>query len=266
LAYEHFALVRRRVSRNIPLRVLSDLDTFLPLFQFLCFFLDSSSSLFIDIIPCHYTTKGHQAHSFIRNQSTYKMHAFIPIVALLGLAAAQSDTTTTAASSTNSASSVASCIAACDAGDVNCQAVCVNVPAPNESQILATNECSTNECTQGDGSADDTKKYGECLASCASQYYYVSGGTPTGVATAQSSATGASTPVSGSAGTTTTSGSMMSSSSSASQTGSTDSSSDSSESSASSTASNAGGKFLRSCVQKLDADIVFFRIRSFIHL
>jgi len=172
------------------------------------------------------------------------MHAFIPFVALLGLAAAQGDTTTSAASSTNSAadstSSIASCIAACEVGDVNCQAVCVNVPAPNESQILATSECSRNECTQGDSGADDTKKYGECLASCASQYYYVSGGTPTGVATAQSSATGASTPVSGNAGTTTTtSGSLMSSSGSASQTGSSESSSGSSESSASTTASDA---------------------------
>lgn len=169
------------------------------------------------------------------------MHAFIPIVALLGLAVAQSDSSssTTAASSTNSAadatSSIASCIAACEVGDVNCQAVCVNVPAPNESQILATNECSRNECTQGDSGPEDTKKYGECLASCASQYYYVSGGTPTGVITAQSSATGASTPVNGNAGTTTVSGSMVSSSGSASQTGS----SDNSESSASSTASNA---------------------------
>ena len=206
------------------------------------------------------------------------MHAFIPFVALLGLAAAQGDTTTSAASSTNSAadstSSVASCIAACEVGDVDCQAVCVNVPAPNESQILATSECSRNECksgdddvanllltrligTQGDSGADDTKKYGECLASCASQYYYVSGGTPTGVATAQSSATGASTPVSGNAGTTTTtSGSLMSSSGSASQTGSSESSSGSSESSASTTASDAAGKFLPSCIYSIHADLV----------
>ena len=143
------------------------------------------------------------------------MHAFIPIVALLGLAVAQSDTTTSAASSTNSAadstSSVASCIAACEVGDVDCQAVCVNVPAPNESQILATNECSRNECTQGDSGAEDTKKYGECLASCASQYYYVSGSTPTGVVTAASSATGASAPANGSAGTTTVASSSVSS-------------------------------------------------------
>jgi len=81
------------------------------------------------------------------------MHVFIPIVALLGLAAAQSDdTTSTAASSTNSAasatSSVTSCIAACDEADVNCKAACVNVPAPNESMIMATNECSRNECSQ----------------------------------------------------------------------------------------------------------------------
>lgn len=187
------------------------------------------------------------------------MHAFIPIVALLGLAAAQSDgssTTTAASSSTNSAadstSSIASCIAACDVGDVDCQAVCVNVPAPNESMILATNECSRNECTQGDSGPEDTKKYGECLASCASQYYYVSGSTPTGVMTAHSSATGASTPVNGSAGSTTTSGSTISSSGSASQTGS----SDSSESSALSTASNAAGKSSCSHVERLDAEII----------
>lgn len=177
------------------------------------------------------------------------MHAFIPIVALLGLAVAQSDTTTSAASSTNSAadstSSVASCIAACEVGDVDCQAVCVNVPAPNESQILATNECSRNECTQGDSGAEDTKKYGECLASCASQYYYVSGSTPTGVVTAASSATGASAPANGSAGTTT----VASSSGSSSQTGSSESS-DSSESSASSTASEAAGRFLLSLAEE----------------
>jgi hypothetical protein len=187
------------------------------------------------------------------------MHAFIPIVALLGLAVAQSDTTTTgAASSTNSAadstSSIASCIAACEVGDVDCQAVCVNVPAPNESQILATNECSKN-CSQGDSGAEDTKKYGECLASCASQYYYVSGGTPTGVATAASSATSASTPVNGSAGTTTASGSMASSSGSSSQTESSGSS-DSSESSASSTASDAAGKSLLSLVERINADSI----------
>jgi hypothetical protein len=188
------------------------------------------------------------------------MHAFIPIVALLGLAVAQSDTTTTGTtSSTNSAvdstSSIASCIAACEVGDVNCQAVCANVPAPNESQILATNECSRNECTQGDSGAEDTKKYGECLASCASQYYYVSGGTPTGVATAASSATGASTPVNGSAGTTTASGSMASSSGSSSQTDSSESS-DSSGSSASSTASDAAGKSLLSLVERINADFI----------
>jgi hypothetical protein len=128
---------------------------------------------------------------------------------------------------------------------VDCQAVCVNVPAPNESQILATNECSRNECTQGDSGAEDTKKYGECLASCASQYYYVSGSTPTGVVTAASSATGASAPANGSAGTTT----VASSSGSSSQTGSLESS-DSSESSASSTASEAAGRFLLSLAEE----------------
>jgi hypothetical protein len=180
------------------------------------------------------------------------MHAFIPIIALLGLAAAQSDSSSTT-SAADATSTVTSCIAACDVADVVCKAACVNVPAPNESMILATDECSRNECSQGDSGPEDTKKYGECLASCASQYYYVSGGTPTGVMTVQSSATGASTPVHGSAGSTTSSGSMASSSGSASQTGT----SDSSESSASSTASDAAGKSFQSLAEKGGADIVF---------
>lgn len=178
------------------------------------------------------------------------MHAFLPIVALLGLAAAQSETSSGSATGTSSsaaAGSTEACLADCAVGDVNCQAVCVNVPAPNESQIEATNDCSRNECTQGDSGPEDTKKYGECLASCASNYYYVSGGTPTGVATARSSATDSSSPASGSAGSTTGSGSSASETGSSSETGSE--SSDSSESSASSTASEAAGEL--TCISYL---------------
>lgn len=167
------------------------------------------------------------------------MHAFLPIVALLGLAAAQSESSNSAATGTSSsaaAGSTEACLADCAVGDVNCQAVCVNVPAPNASQIDATNECSRNECTQGDSGPEDTKKYGECLASCASDYYYVSGSTPTGVITAKTSGTAASTPATGSAESTTDSGS------SAASTGSSESgSSDSTASRVSSSASEAAG-------------------------
>ena len=162
------------------------------------------------------------------------MHAFIPIVALLGLAAAQSDTASSTTSSA-AADSTQACIANCATGDVNCVAVCVNVPAANESQVLATNECSKNECTQGDSGPEDTKKYGECLASCANDYYYTSGGTPTGVATANAAATASSTPADGNAGSTTGTGSAASSTSSSSQSGS-------SGSSAVSTVSESAGK------------------------
>jgi hypothetical protein len=166
------------------------------------------------------------------------MHAFIPIVALLGLAAAQSESSNSA-SSTSSAlapGSTAACLADCAVGDVNCQAVCVNVPAPNASQIDATNQCSRNECTQGDSGPEDTKKYGECLASCAQDFYYTSGTTPTGVATAGASATDSSTPADTTAGSTTGTGSAAES------TGSSHSGS-SHASSAASSASGSAGKF-----------------------
>lgn len=170
------------------------------------------------------------------------MHAFIPIVALLGLAAAQSETTNTASGTSSSTDPTATCLAACKAGDVNCQAQCVNVPFPDESQINATLACSTNECSQGDGGPSDTKKYGDCLASCAADFYYTSGATPTGVATANTLPTGSSSPGSSSAETTTGSGSSASatggSSSSSSETGSSDDSEG-----ASSTASGASGMF-----------------------
>lgn len=165
------------------------------------------------------------------------MHAFLPIVALLGLAAAQSETSNSA-SSTSSApapGSTAACLADCAVGDVNCQAVCVNVPAPNASQIDATNQCSRNECTQGDSGAEDTKKYGECLASCAQDFYYTSGTVPTGVATAGASATDSSTPAENTSGSTTGTGSSAESTESSSRSGSV--------SSAVSSASGSAGKF-----------------------
>jgi len=168
------------------------------------------------------------------------MHAFLPIVALLGLAAAQSETSNSNSASSTSSSAAAgsteACLADCAVGDVDCQAVCVNVPAPNASQIEATNQCSVNECTQGDSGPEDTKKYGECLQSCANDFYYTSGATPTGVATVNTAATASSTPADSSAGSTTGTGSTASSTGSSSQSGS-------SASSVSSSASEAAGKF-----------------------
>ncbi|GAB7333120.1 hypothetical protein MBLNU13_g04791t1 [Cladosporium sp. NU13] len=169
------------------------------------------------------------------------MHAFIPIVALLGLAAAQSESSNSA-SSTSSApapGSTAACLADCAVGDVDCQAVCVNVPAPNESQIDATLQCSRNECTQGDSGPEDTKKYGECLASCAQDFYYTSGTTPTGVATAGASATGASTPADSTAGSTTGTGSAAESTESSSHSGSSHSSAASSAASSGASAASS---------------------------
>jgi hypothetical protein len=189
------------------------------------------------------------------------MRSFIPIVALLGLVAAQSETSNTASSTTSSATadSTTACLAACDVSDVNCKAGCVNTPAPNESMVLATNECSKNECTQGDSGPEDTKKYGECLASCASDFYYVSGGTPTGVATAHTN-TAASTPASGSADSTTGSGGSAATTGSSSQTGSMESSA---RQAASTASESAGGLKLFRCMVEVYADKVF-SVRRFV--
>jgi hypothetical protein len=105
------------------------------------------------------------------------MHFTIPFVALVGLVAAQSSTSTEdATGTTSSLSSTQTCLNACKAGDVNCQAACEGLPYPNGAQTNATTSCSAN-CPQGNGTAEETQQYADCLAACVSSYYYVSSGT-----------------------------------------------------------------------------------------
>ncbi|KAF9699900.1 hypothetical protein EKO04_002413 [Ascochyta lentis] len=58
-----------------------------------------------------------------------------------------------------------SCVQACDPADVTCQASCLGIARPNSSQAVETTECAA-KCDQGDGTAEATKKYSDCVQSC----------------------------------------------------------------------------------------------------
>ncbi|EHK24761.1 uncharacterized protein TRIVIDRAFT_110725 [Trichoderma virens Gv29-8] len=76
------------------------------------------------------------------------------------------------------------CIHACDAGDVNCQAHCIAVPSPDQSQVNATTACVA-KCPQGDGTPAQTNTYKLCIDKCIQDHYYVtSEGTPSQTAAA----------------------------------------------------------------------------------
>ncbi|KAK7545573.1 hypothetical protein IWX49DRAFT_338233 [Phyllosticta citricarpa] len=100
-----------------------------------------------------------------------------------------------------SLSPTASCIAACDVGDVDCQAKCVGVAHPNSAQANQTTECAA-KCNQGDGSPKAAQEYADCQQACISSYFPI-GSAPNGVA---ATATGANTAASASATATGTEG------------------------------------------------------------
>lgn len=95
-------------------------------------------------------------------------------LALVGLAAAQSSTTNDASSTTTSLSPTQTCLNACAAGDVNCQAKCLGLPYPDGAQTNATTSCEAG-CPQGNGTEAETQAYASCLNACVSSYYYASG-------------------------------------------------------------------------------------------
>ncbi|KAI9866590.1 MAG: hypothetical protein M1813_001142 [Trichoglossum hirsutum] len=92
------------------------------------------------------------------------------------------------------------CLGKCKPGDVDCQAACIVVPAPNESMVNDTHDCAA-KCNQGSGSPADTKAYSDCVQSCISSHFYsgspatpkpASGSASAGSAAATGSATGTS--------------------------------------------------------------------------
>lgn len=74
------------------------------------------------------------------------------------------------ASTTVSLSPQATCLEACELGDVNCQARCLGTAHPNEAQANQTTECVA-QCDQGDGSPAATERYSQCVQSCIASYF-----------------------------------------------------------------------------------------------
>ncbi|KAJ4325128.1 hypothetical protein N0V94_000842 [Neodidymelliopsis sp. IMI 364377] len=63
-----------------------------------------------------------------------------------------------------------SCVYACEAGDVTCQASCLGAARANSSQAVETTECA-EKCDQGDGSKEATDKYSQCVQSCIASFF-----------------------------------------------------------------------------------------------
>ncbi|KAF2435649.1 hypothetical protein EJ08DRAFT_567973, partial [Tothia fuscella] len=96
-------------------------------------------------------------------------------VSALAVAAWAQSTTTTAATASVTQSPKQVCLANCPAGDaVNCQAICVGVPHPGESQMIDTTDCVA-KCDQGDGSTAASDAYRKCQDACISSFIITSG-------------------------------------------------------------------------------------------
>jgi hypothetical protein len=102
------------------------------------------------------------------------MKSFL-LLALSALSVAQSTVTSTGTvTTTHTLSPQETCIAGCAPSDVNCQASCVGVPHPGDTQMNLTTQCVAN-CDQGDGSAAATNAYTACRNACISSYIILSG-------------------------------------------------------------------------------------------
>ncbi|KAF3072144.1 hypothetical protein CFAM422_005841 [Trichoderma lentiforme] len=105
------------------------------------------------------------------------------LFAVLAAAASESGSPTSAAPASSvsldpAQQSQYNCLHACKVGDVNCQAHCIAVPSPDQSQVNATTACVA-KCPQGDGSPSQTNTYKLCVNKCISDHYFVtSEGTP----------------------------------------------------------------------------------------
>ncbi|OPB42153.1 HFBs protein [Trichoderma guizhouense] len=105
------------------------------------------------------------------------------LFAALAAAASESGSPTSAAPASSvsldpAQQSQYNCLHACKVGDVNCQAHCIAVPSPDQSQVNATTACVA-KCPQGDGSPSQTNTYKLCVNKCISDHYFVtSEGTP----------------------------------------------------------------------------------------
>lgn len=139
------------------------------------------------------------------------MH-FLLTLALSAVAAAQTTiTTTNTATTTHTLTPQETCIAACAPSDVTCQAICVGVPHPGDTQMNDTTNCVAS-CDQGDGSKAATDAYTACRNACISSYIILTGTAAPGGSYTTALAPGQSTPSGASAGTTASSSGKFSNS------------------------------------------------------
>jgi len=100
---------------------------------------------------------------------------FLVALSLAALSLAQSTSTATATqTAVVTLTPAEQCIKGCSPSDVNCQAACVGVPHPGNSQMNDTTTCVAN-CDQGDGSAQASNAYAACRNACISSYIITSG-------------------------------------------------------------------------------------------
>jgi hypothetical protein len=82
------------------------------------------------------------------------------------------------------------CLGKCNPGDVDCQAACIVVPAPNQSVSLPairldvsntisqmandTHDCAA-KCNQGSGSPADTAQFAACVQGCITSHFFSAG-------------------------------------------------------------------------------------------
>jgi hypothetical protein len=130
------------------------------------------------------------------------MKFILSTLALMSTLVLAQDTTTTAAASSTTLSPTQQCLTACPVGDVNCAAICVNVPHPGETQMNDLTTCVAN-CDQGDGSAAASAAYATCRNNCISSYIITSG---TAVPSAAGSGSGTAAVATASGGSTLSTG------------------------------------------------------------
>jgi len=100
---------------------------------------------------------------------------FLVALSLAALSLAQSTSTATQTqTAVVTLTPAEQCIKGCDPSDVNCQAACVGVPHPGNSQMNDTTSCVAN-CDQGDGSAQASNAYAACRNACISSYIITTG-------------------------------------------------------------------------------------------
>ncbi|KAI9784766.1 MAG: hypothetical protein M1839_001496 [Geoglossum umbratile] len=134
---------------------------------------------------------------------------FSNTVLLSGLLAAavqavpQSSATSSAPTPTISQTPQEICLGKCKPGDVDCQAACIVVPAPNQSMVNDTHDCAA-KCNQGSGSPSDTEKFSACVQGCITSHFFSAtptAGSPGASGSASASATGSASGTSKATGT-----------------------------------------------------------------